>query len=67
MMGIEPQYIYLGATTVLAILQIINYRKIESLKSEIGSVWQQIAIMAIASAGAFDKLEKKIDEKEEKK
>lgn len=66
-MGIEPQYVYLGATTVLAILQIINYRKMENLRSEVTSLWQQIAIMAIASASAFDKVEKKINEKEDKK
>jgi hypothetical protein len=66
-MGIEPQYVYLGATCILAILQLINMRKVENLKSEIESLWKQIAIMAIASAGAFDKVQKSLDEKEDKK
>lgn len=64
---IEPHYIYLGATVILAILQIVNNRKLEKVKAEVDSIWHQIAIMAIASGGAFDKLEKKINEQEEKK
>lgn len=63
---VEPHYIYLGATTVLAVLQILNMRKMEKIKSDIDSIWQQLAIMAIASSGAFDKLDKKINEKEKK-
>ena len=65
-MEIEPQYVYLGATTILGVLQIINYRKIDNLKSEVSSLWQQIAIMAVASAGAFDKVQKSLDEKADK-
>ena len=64
---IDPVYVYLGVNSVLALLLIINIRKTEKMKDEINSIWQQLAIMAIASGGAFDKLEKKINEKEEKK
>ena len=65
-MGIEPQYVYLGATSILALLQILNYRKIMVLKDEVDSLWKQLAVMAIASAGAFDKVQKALDEKADK-
>ena len=64
---IDPIYVYVGVNCVLAILLMLNIRKTEKIKEEINSIWQQLAIMAIASGGAFDKLEKKINEKEEKK
>lgn len=65
-MEIEPQYVYLGATSILAVLQILNHRKITNLKDEVDSLWKQIAVMAIASAGAFDKVQKALDEKADK-
>ena len=65
-MGIEPQYVYLGATSILALLQILNYRKMSALREEVDSLWKQIAVMAIASAGAFDKVQKALDEKADK-
>lgn len=64
---IDPVYIYLVVNSVLALLLIINIRKTDRMKEDINAIWQQLAIMAIASGGAFDKLEKKINEKEEKK
>lgn len=64
---IDPVYVYLGVNSVLALLLIINIRKTDRMKEDINAIWQQLAIMAIASGGAFDKLEKKINEKEEKK
>ena len=65
-LSIEPHYIYLGATTVLAVLQILNMRKTDKLKSDIDQIWHQLAVMAIASAGAFDKVQKSLDEKADK-
>lgn len=64
---IDPVYVYLGVNSVLALLLIINIRKTDRMKEDINAIWQQLAIMAIASGGAFDKLEKKINEREEKK
>lgn len=64
---IDPVYIYLVVNSVLALLLIINIRKTDRMKEDINAIWQQLAIMAIASGGAFDKLEKKINEKEEQK
>lgn len=64
--SIEPHYVYLGATTVLAILQIVNSYRIKRVSEELDSLWKQIAMMAIASAGAFDGVSKKLDEKADK-
>ena len=63
---LEPHYVYLGATAILAALQIYNGRKVAALREEVDSLWKQIAMMAIASAGAFDKVQKSLDEKADK-
>ena len=63
---LDPIYIYLGVNTILAVLLLYNVNKINRMRDEINSLWQQMAVMAIASAGAFDKVEKKINEKQGK-
>lgn len=63
---IDPIYIYLAVNVVLAALLIYNVRKVDQLKDEINALWQQMAIMAVASAGAFNKMEQKINENQEK-
>ena len=63
---ITSEYIYLGATLVLMLIQILQWRIINKLKTEIESIWQQISILAMSSAGFFDKFQKKIDEKQDK-
>lgn len=63
---LDPTYIYLGVNTILAVLLLYNVNKINRMREEINSLWQQIAMMAIASAGAFDKVEKRINEKQGK-
>lgn len=63
---IEPIYIYVAVNVVLAALLIYNVRKVDQLKDEINALWQQMAIMAVASAGAFNKMEQKINENQEK-
>ena len=63
---ITSEYIYLGATLVLMLIQILQWRIISKLKTEIESIWQQISILAMSSAGFFDKFQKKIDEKQDK-
>ena len=64
---LDPIYVYLAVNTLLAIMLLLNIRKTDKLREEVNTLWQKIAVMAIASGGAFDKLEKKIDEKENKK
>jgi hypothetical protein len=64
---VQPQYIYFVVTLIVLLIQLYNTYKLNKIKTEVDSIWQQIAVMAIASASAFDKLEKKIDGKEDKK
>lgn len=63
---ISPEYIYLVATLILMLVQIIQWRIISKLKKEIDTIWHQISILAMSSAGFFDKFQKKIDEKQDK-
>lgn len=63
---LDPIFIYLSVNTVLAVLLLYNVNKINRMRDEVNSLWQQIAMMAIASGGAFDKIEKRLNEKENK-
>lgn len=62
----DPVYVYLTVNTLLAALLLYNVNKIRKMREEIDSIWQQIALMAIASSGALHKIEKKFDEKQDK-
>jgi low affinity Fe/Cu permease len=64
---ITSEYVYLGATLVLMLIQILQWRLIGKLKREIEDLWQQISILAVSSAGFFDKFQKKIDEKQDRR
>ena len=64
---LEKEYVYFGVTLLVLLIQLYNTYRMGRIKSEVDNIWQQIAVMAIASAGAFDKLEKKIDDKQDKK
>ena len=55
---------YISVNVVLAVMLILNIRKVDKLQGDVNALWQQIAIMAVAATGAFSKLEKKIDEKQ---
>lgn len=63
---LDPIFIYLTVNTILAVLLLYNVNKINRMRDEVNSIWQQIAMMAIASGGAFDKIEKRLNEKENK-
>lgn len=63
---VEKDYIYFAVTLVVLIIQLYNSWRVSKLSAQIDSIWQQLAIMAIASGGAFDKIEKKLDEKQDK-
>ena len=62
---IDPIYVYIAVNVVLAGMLLFNIRKVEKLQNEVNSIWQQIALMAIASATAFTKIDKKLDDKED--
>lgn len=63
---ITREYLYLGVTILLLLLQIWQLRKVEKLKKEVQDLWNQIHIIAISAGNTIQKLEKKIDEKQDK-
>lgn len=63
---LEKDYVYFAVTLIVLLIQLYNSWRMSRISSQIDSLWQQIAIMAIASGGAFDKLDKKIDGKQDK-
>lgn len=63
---ITPEYLYLGVTLILMLIQVLQIRKVSKLKKEIESLWQQISIIALSAGTTLEKLEKKIDGKQDK-
>jgi hypothetical protein len=63
---ITREYLYLGVTILLLLIQVWQLRKVELLKREIKDLWDQIHIIAISAGNTLQKLEKKIDEKQDK-
>ena len=63
---ITTEYLYLGVTILLLLIQVWQLRKVELLKREIKDLWDQIHIIAISAGNTLQKLEKKIDEKQDK-
>ncbi len=63
---ITREYLYLGVTIVLLLIQVWQMFKIDALKKEIDNIWNQIHIIAISAGNTLQKLENKIDEKQDK-
>lgn len=63
---ITREYLYLGVTILLLLIQVWQMLKIDALKKEIDNLWHQISIIAISAGASMQKLEKKIDEKQDK-
>lgn len=63
---IEKEYVYFAVTMIVLLLQLYNTWRISRIKSEIETIWNQISLMAITAGSAFDKIEKRIDEKQDK-
>jgi len=63
---ITREYLYLGVTVLLLLIQVWQLRKVDVLKREIKDLWDQIHIIAISAGSTLQKLEKKIDEKQDK-
>ena len=63
---ITREYLYLGVTIVLLLIQVWQMFKIDALKKEIDNIWNQIHIIAISAGNTLQKIEKKIDEKQDK-
>ena len=58
--------IYLIVTLILMVVQIIQWTMVSKLKKEIDSLWNQISIIAISAGATLDKIQKKLDEKQDK-
>ena len=63
---ITREYVYFGVTVLLLLIQVWQMRKVDVLKKEIQDLWNQIHIIAISAGNTIQKLEKKIDEKQDK-
>lgn len=63
---ITKEYVYLGVVLLLLFIQVWQTRKLDALKREINDLWQQINIIAISAGATIQKLEKKLDEKQDK-
>ena len=63
---LQKEHVYFAVTLLVLLLQLYNTWRIGKLKSEIHGLWTQISVMAVAAGSAFDKIEKKIDEKQDK-
>jgi hypothetical protein len=63
---ITREYVYFGVTILLLLLQVWQLRKVDLLKREVKDLWDQIHIIAISAGSTLQKLEKKIDGKQDK-
>ena len=63
---LEKEYIYFGVSIVVLLLQLYNTYRVNRIEKEVDSIWSQISVMAIAASSAFDKIEKKVDGKQDK-
>jgi hypothetical protein len=64
---INSEYIYLGVTLILMLVQVLQWRLISKLKREVDNIWNQISIIAISSGNILEKIERKLDGKEDRK
>ena len=64
--NITPEYLYLGVTLILMLIQVLQIRRASRLKREIEELWGQISIIAMSAGSMLEKLEKKIDGKQDK-
>lgn len=63
---IKPDTLYLIITLVLMAIQVLQWVIMSKLKKEIEGLWQQISIIAISAGATLEKMQKKIDEKQDK-
>ena len=63
---LEKEHVYFGVSIVVLLLQLYNTYRMNKLEKEVDSIWSQLSVMAIAASSAFDKMEKKVDGKQDK-
>jgi hypothetical protein len=62
-----PEIVYLIVVLGLMLIQVIQWVKIAKVKKDISDLWTQISIIAVSSGTILEKIEKKLDGKEDKK
>lgn len=64
---ISPENVYIAIIVLLMVIQIFQWKKIDSLKTEIDSIWAQIQTLTVNVAAELIKLKHpKSDETNEK-
>ncbi len=53
---ITREYLYLGVTVLLLLIQVWQMRKVDALKKEIQDLWNQIHIIAISAGNTIQVL-----------
>lgn len=64
---VNPEYVYLGVVLILMLIQVFQWIATSKLKKEVSSLWTQISIIAVSSGTILEKIEKKLDAKEDRK
>ena len=63
---INSEYIYLGATLILMLIQVIQWVRFSRLKRDTEELWTQISILAISASNMLEKMKKDLDGKQDK-
>lgn len=64
---VTSEYLYLGVVLILMIIQAVQWFILSRVKREVSDLWTQISIIAVSSSQMLEKLEKKVDAKEDRK
>jgi hypothetical protein len=64
---ITSEHIYIGIIVVLAGIQILQWRKVDTLERIMSQVIDDIKILGMAADMKFNSLEKKIDDEKSRK
>lgn len=59
---LKEEYVYIGIIVALSIVQIFQWRKIDTLEKVMSQVIDDIKIIGMAADIKFNSLEKKIDD-----
>lgn len=63
---VTPENIFVAVSLITLLLQAWQLRKLEKLKRDVDDLWEQIRIIAVSTGNAIEKLERKIDAKQDK-
>jgi len=63
---INSEYVYLGATLILMLIQVIQWIRFSRLKRDNEELWTQISILAMSASGMLEKMKKDLDGKQDK-